>query len=104
MAHDGDAEAVGSRFPRFAAELAAALRARGDGRLADQVAGLRVVRECDCGDDFCRSFHTAPPPDGPYGPGHRCVTVTPERDGTFVLDVVDDVIVYVEALTRARLD
>ncbi|GAB7045289.1 hypothetical protein [Catenuloplanes indicus] len=104
MAHEDDAGLVSDRFPRFAAELADALRAAGEGRLADQVAGLRVVQECGCDDDFCRSFYTAPPPDGAYGPGHRCVTPTPERAGMFVLDVVDDEIMYVEALTRARLD
>lgn len=99
-----DAGLVSDRFPRFAAELAAALRAEDEGRLADQVAGLRVVQECGCDDDLCQSFYTAPPPDGAYGPGHRCVTPVPERPGTFVLDVVDDVIMYVEALARTRLD
>lgn len=44
--------------PELAAEMERELRASGDVALADQVAALRMVRSCGCGDDFCASFHT----------------------------------------------
>ncbi|MDR7276131.1 hypothetical protein [Catenuloplanes atrovinosus] len=95
---------VADRYPRLAAELAAALRAAGEHRLADRVPALRIVRECGCGDDFCRSLYSGPPPDGPYGPGHRCVWLVPPWAGLLNLDVVDDVIRYVEIIDRPALD
>jgi len=49
------------------------------------------------GDDFCQSFYTAPPPDGAYGPGHRCVPLIPKK-GDLILDVVRNRIMYVEVL------
>jgi hypothetical protein len=54
--------------------------------------------------DFCQSFYTQPPPAGAYGPGHRCVALSPHRPGMLVLDVVDDLIMFVEVIDRPPLD
>jgi len=95
---------VTSRWPRFAVELAVALREAGEDGLVDQVDSLRVLRECGCGDDFCQSFYTQPPPAGAYGPGHRNVGLIPHRPYMLILDVVDDLIMYVEVIDRPPLD
>jgi hypothetical protein len=94
---------VSNRWPRLAAELAGALREADEGDLAEQVADLRILRQCDCRDAFCQSFYTQPPPDGAYGPGHRNVGLSPDRPGMLVLDVVDNVIMYVEVIDRPPL-
>jgi hypothetical protein len=86
-------------LPRFSVELIEALVDQGGAHLAKQVPGLQVVARCDCGDDFCSSFYVAPRPDGSWGPGHRNVVVE-DAKGMVVLDVVDDVITYVEVLDR----
>jgi len=70
---------LGSRWPRLAAELTT-------------------------GDDFCRSFYTQPPPAGAYGPRHRNVALSPMGPGVLILDVVDDVIMFVEIIDRPSLD
>lgn len=84
-------------LPAFAAELEDALRADGEHELADQVASLVIESPCGCGDDFCSSFYTGARPEGLWGPSLR--TVTPAvAIGMVILDVVDDVIRYVEVL------
>jgi hypothetical protein len=95
---------VRDRWPRFAAECATTLREADEPVLALQVDGLRVFQDCGCGDDFCQSFATRPPPDGPYGPGHRNVDLRPPWPGMLVLDVVGELIVFVEVLYRPPLD
>jgi hypothetical protein len=85
--------------PAFAAELEHALRADGDDDLAEQVGSLLVESLCGCGDDFCSSFYTGAQPDGAWGPLLRSVTPT-IAIGMVILDVVDDVIRYVEVLHR----
>ena len=94
---------VSEKWPHLAAELATALREEGEDDLATQVGGLRVSARCDCGDNFCQSFATAPEPAGPYGPGHRNVTLSPAKPGYLILDVVNNTIVYVEVLYRPPL-
>ena len=90
-------------FPELVKELIALLEGGGENELAICAWDLRLVAECGCGDGFCQSFKTAPHPDGqPYGPGHRCVPLSP-AEGMLVLDVVDGRIVYVEVLDRAPL-
>ncbi|MFJ6016624.1 hypothetical protein [Streptomyces sp. NPDC092952] len=85
-------------FPEFAGELVALLEAEGESDLAICAWDLRLVAECGCDDDACQSFRTEPHPDGqPYGPGHRCVPLLPEK-GMLTLDVVDGRIMYVEVL------
>jgi hypothetical protein len=93
------ASRVADILPQLAAELAAGLRGAGEDALAGQVASLRLVARSGCGDAFCASFHTAPPPRGAYGEGHRNVEV-PVPKGVVILDVVQDRVVFVEVLDR----
>ncbi|GAB2745036.1 hypothetical protein [Kitasatospora kifunensis] len=87
-------------FPDLVAELATLLEGEGEHDLAICVQDVRLVGECDCGDDFCQSIRTADHPQGqPYGAGHRCVPLLPSK-GMLVLDVVDGRIMYVEVLDR----
>lgn len=90
-------------WPIFTAELAVALAAHGDDRLAVQVDRLRIVSVCGCGDDFCQSFYTGSEPAGAYGPGHRTVCLEPSWPGYLNLDVLHDDIVHVEVLYRTPL-
>jgi hypothetical protein len=94
---------LGARWPVFAAELAAALDAAGEDRLAEHAGRLRIVDVCACGDDFCQSFYTGPKPAGAYGDGHRNVCLDAPWPGYLILDVVDDDIMYVEVLYRSPL-
>lgn len=102
MTH-GEPALVSDRWPRLAAELVGALREANEGDLAEQVADLRILQQCDCRDAFCQSFYTQPPPHGAYGPGHRNVGLSPDRPGMLVLDVVDNLIMYVEVIGRPLL-
>jgi hypothetical protein len=86
-------------LPLLSQELEQLLKNAGEGNLASQVSGLRILDRCRCGDDFCASFYTQPKPDGAYGPGHRNVLLEPAK-GMLILDVVDDVIAQVEILHR----
>lgn len=87
-------------FPDLIAELTDLLEEEGEHELAICAWDLRLVGDCGCGDDFCQSIRTADHPEGqPYGPGHRCVPLSPEK-GMLVLDVVDARIVYVEIIDR----
>ncbi|MDT0343350.1 hypothetical protein [Streptomyces litchfieldiae] len=96
---------VGDLYPRLAAELTTLLNEAGEPGLARQIPELRLVADCGCGDDFCRSFATVEHPEGkPYGPGHRNVILEPEQ-GMLVLDVIggaEERIAYVEVLYRDR--
>ncbi|MEU1396767.1 hypothetical protein ABZ403_12000 [Micromonospora zamorensis] len=102
MTHEEPA-LVSDRWPRLAAELAAALRVADEEDLAEQITDLGILQQCDCRDAFCQSFYTQPPADGAYGPGHRNVGLSPDRPGMLVLDVVDNLIVYVEVIDRRPL-
>jgi hypothetical protein len=86
-------------LPVFAAELEHALRANREGEVANQVPSLVIKSLCGCGDGFCSSFYSGARPDGAWGPSLRTVT-PPVTTGMVVLDVVDDVIRYVEVLYR----
>jgi len=87
-------------FPELIAELTALLEDEGERELAICAWDLRLIDECGCGDDFCQSVRTADRPRGkPYGPGHRCVLLSPS-EGMLLLDVVDGRIMYVEILDR----
>lgn len=86
-------------LPSFAAELESALIEEARTELASQIASLRLLQVCGCGDDFCASFYTGPKPEGGWGSGHENV-VPPVGDGMVILDVVDGVIRYVEVLFR----
>ncbi|MFE7406475.1 hypothetical protein [Isoptericola sp. NPDC057559] len=98
-------ERLTHQWPVFAEELRAALIAEGEEELAASVGDLEVAERCDCGDDLCQSFFTGPAPDGPWGPGLRNLWLEPPWPEMLIVDVVDDVIRYVEVLDRpARLN
>jgi hypothetical protein len=90
-------------WPVFAEELTAALVADGSRELAAQVDHLRVVARCNCGDDFCQSFYTAPRPEGTYGPDLVNVMLEAPWPGELVLDIVQGQIMHVEVLFRPPL-
>lgn len=98
-----DLPLVSSTWPELAAELKSALHEAEERGLADQIDGLHFVQPCGCDDDFCQSFYTEAPPDGAYGPGHRNVILSPPQPGWLILDVVHDVIMFVEVLERKPL-
>ena len=89
-------------YPDLCTELVGLLNAEGISDLGVCAHNLRIVAPCRCGDDFCQSFYTAPPPNGAYGTGHRNVTLDPEQ-GLIILDVVDDRIMFVEVLDHPPL-
>ena len=87
-------------FPDLLVELVALLEEEGEFELAICAWDLRLIAECGCGDDFCQSFYTEVRPEGKYGPGHRCVPLSPS-EGMLILDVVDGRIMYVEVIDRS---
>ena len=93
---------LATEFPEFAEELARLLRHIGEGELAETVPRLPIVERCRCGDDFCATLDTAPPPADSWGRSHRNVALDPER-GILVLDVLDQQIVCIEALFRDEI-
>ncbi|HEY1179914.1 MAG TPA: hypothetical protein VGF17_27475 [Phytomonospora sp.] len=99
---ESDRPLIREAYPVFAAELTALLDAVGERALAVGVRDLRWFAGCDCGDDFCQGFHTAEPPAGAFGEGHRCVPLSAER-GMLCLDVVFDRIMFVEVIDRPPL-
>ena len=89
-------------FPDFATDLARLLNGTGEGELADTVANLTIVERCRCGDDFCATMYTYPPPREPWGQNHRNIALDPDR-GFLILDVLDDEIVGIEILYRDEI-
>jgi len=83
--------------PEFAEELAALLLTKNEPALAEQLLSADILSRCECDDEFCASFATAPRPSGEYGPGHVNIELEP-RVGVVVLDIVDDRVMYVEVL------
>jgi hypothetical protein len=105
-------ESTGERvvecWPVFGGQLRDALVGGEELVLAGRVGELRVHQVCGCGDDFCQSFYTAPPPEKEYpyaeGRARNVVLNDPGWDGYLILDVVDGRIAYVEVLDRPPLD
>lgn len=87
------------RLPELARELEQNLNAEGENFLAGSIQTLRIHSACECSDITCGSFYTGPKPDGAFGPGHRNILLDPTK-GMMILDVVDDVIRYVELIDR----
>jgi hypothetical protein len=85
--------------PEFAEELSALLLAENEPDLAQQMLSAEIVGRCECDDEFCASFYTAPRPDGKYGPGHENIELEP-TEGRIILDVVDGRLMQVEVLSR----
>ena len=96
-----------AQWPVLGTQLRHALRGADEGDLADQVAGLQVIARCDCGEGFCQSFYTEPPPEGAYPYPDRARNLYFEDcgwDGMLILDVVDERIHFVEVIDRPPLD
>ena len=85
--------------PELAAEMERELRASGDVELADQVAGLRMIKSCGCGDDFCASFYTVPIPKGPSAKKRFGIPLP----NHLIIHVLEGEIVEVEVLFRDNL-
>ena len=86
-------------LPELALELQELLTEAGRAELASQIATLKIVDRCRCGDYFCASFYTQLKPNGRYGPGHDCLELEP-AEGMLILDVVAGEIAHVELLNR----
>jgi hypothetical protein len=98
-----EAPLIRDKWPYLAAELASALRAAGEIDLAEQVETLPVLEQCDCDDDFCQSFSTAPETVGAYGPSHRNIDLSPCGPGYLILDIDNEAIMLIEVLYRPPL-
>jgi hypothetical protein len=90
-------------LPELAARMETALRAQGEERVADQVAGLRITAVCPCDQEFCGSFHTARRPMKRWMLRGRQVTLADGGPGEVALDVVRGEIAYVEVLFVDRV-
>ena len=86
-------------IPELAEELKALLVKSEFPESVDQVAGLRIVDRCQCGEDSCATFYTATRPNGAWGAGHENVMLDAET-GLLILDLVHRKIVCVEVLDR----
>lgn len=86
-------------MPEVAAELAEGLTLEGRTELAAQVAGLRIVDRCRCGDSFCASFVTGDV--APRSESAECV-IAPMR-GLLCVFIVEGRIAYVELLYRPEV-
>ena len=86
-------------LPEFAAEVQKLADRSGDEGLPEQVPTLRIFDRCRCGEDFCATFYTAPPPAQGWGPRHTNVDLDANA-GMMVLDLVDGKIVCIEVLNR----
>jgi len=89
-------------LPALAHELEQCLLVEGENLLAGSIQTLQIFSACECSDITCGSFYTGPRPDGAFGPGHRSILLDPSN-GMMILDVVDDVIRYVELIDRAAI-
>jgi hypothetical protein len=100
-----DASKLIDRWPVLAQQLHRALISADEDELATQVNELRIVEMCGCGDDFCQSFYTEPPPSGAFPEGSYNVSCgEPGWEGYLILDIVGGQIAYVEVLDRPPLD
>jgi hypothetical protein len=93
-----DAPLVSAVLPELAERIEAALRAQGEGPVADQVAGLRITAACQCGQPFCGSFQTLSRPLKRWFMRGRQVELRDGGPGEIVVDVVRGEIAYVEVL------
>jgi hypothetical protein len=97
-----DAPLIVDAFPEFAAELEALLEEEGEVALARQVAALRIVERCQCGDDSCATMYTIPKPKGAWGPNHRNI-IPDAKSGMIVVDVVNENVAEIEGLNRDEI-
>jgi hypothetical protein len=89
-------------LPALAQELEGLLLSANEPALAAQIRALIIVDRCRCGDDFCATLYTEPRPQGPYGPNHRNIDLSP-NEGMIILDVIGLKIACVEILYRNEI-
>jgi len=89
-------------IPKFAEELKTLLSNSEFSDLVHQVAGLRIVDRCQCGENSCATFYTAARPNGAWGAGHESVELDIET-GLLILDLVDRKIVCIEVLYNKEI-
>jgi hypothetical protein len=97
-----EAPLVADVFPELATELETLLKAQGEDALAKQVAGLRIIERCRCGDDFCATFYTIPKPNGSWGPGYRGFDLD-APSGMIILGALNEKIADIEILYRDEI-
>jgi hypothetical protein len=97
-----EAPLLSNIFPELAAEIEALLKARGEGDLASQVLGLRIVERCRCGDDFCATIYSIPKPKGAWGPGYRAFDIDAPT-GMIILGALNEKIADIEILNRDEI-
>jgi hypothetical protein len=93
-----EAPLLASVLPELGERIEAALRAQGEGRIADRVAGLRITGPCTCGQPFCGSFQTLRTPLKRWLMRGRQIELQDGGPGEIVVDVVRGEIAYVEVL------
>jgi hypothetical protein len=89
-------------LPAFVQELRDLLAREGRPELAAQLAELRVIDRCRCGDDFCAMIYATSRPEGTWGRGRGDVLLRPAR-GMIILDVVAGRIATIEVLYRPEI-
>ncbi|HEX8920747.1 MAG TPA: hypothetical protein VF766_04685 [Pyrinomonadaceae bacterium] len=89
-------------MPELAGELESLLRKNEEAELARQVAGLRIIDRCRCGDDFCATIYAAPKPRAAWGAGHETIALDPD-EGYMNVDLLNGNIVEVEVLFRDEI-
>ncbi|MFE3196491.1 hypothetical protein [Embleya sp. NPDC059237] len=91
-------------FPEFYIELIRLLHEESEHSLAGDLHMVRFHDWCECTDDFCQSFRTAPAPDGAFGPGHRTLCLLGEKDNAMInIDLVHESVAYIEVIGRPKL-
>lgn len=85
--------------PELAEEIERGLRDSGHADLAEQVAGLRMLKSCPCGDDFCATFRTVAVPEGLAGRKRWGIPL----ENHLIIHVLEGEIVEVEVLFRDDL-
>jgi hypothetical protein len=90
---------LGDQLPDLATELVAALEARAEPELAAAVPNLTIVARCDCGDPYCATMYTVPPPRGWWGPQYRTINLDAEA-GYLIVGALGPRIVEVSVLFR----
>ncbi|MDQ3635591.1 MAG: hypothetical protein M3405_13935 [Acidobacteriota bacterium] len=87
-------------FPELTSELKGLLVEYPD--LLEQVEDLQIVERCRCGDDFCSTIYTSPPPKGAWENEHENIMLDP-KEGMVILDVLKGKIVSIEILNRDEI-
>jgi hypothetical protein len=86
-------------LPDLVEELTNLLIKDNNHKLAEKVNTLEIYEKCNCNERSCASFYTAPKPNGSFGEGHQNLVLKAEF-GMFILDVVNDEIMFIEILDR----